>query len=297
MNILITGGAGYKGTKLSQVLLKKGHKVTCIDNFPNGADAILSFVADKNYTPIKKDIREITQKDLKDCDVVIHLAGLSGFISCQSNPSEAKSINVDATKKLVKHLSRGQFIIYPSTTSLYGNYGSEIDEEAKPLPSSIYAITKYEAEKISLSHCRSVALRFASVFGSSLVMRHDLMVHDFIKRAINDRVLVLYDSKSTRTFIHIDDAISAYLFTVDNLKRMNGNIYNVGFEKLNLSKADLANEIKEKINFEIIESNLEDKENRDYIISYKKMISLGFKPDKTLQKTIPGLVKYYSVNK
>lgn len=293
MKILVTGGAGYKGIKLTARLLKLGHKVMVFDNFMYGYVPILHLATHKNLTIQKGDIRNGI-KNLKEFDVIYHLAGISGFPACATNPHSAQLINVDATKNLVKGLGRDQYIINASTTSIYGKSGKPCDEETSVDPVSTYAHTKLAAEKIVQEKENAISLRFATVFGFSPKMRMDLMVNDFVYKALKERVLVLFDSFAKRTFIHIDDAIEAYIFTMDNYSKMKGDVYNVGNNYLNYSKLEIAEMIKEKVEYEIINSELSDKDLRHFIVNFDKLTALGFTTDKTIEEGINELLRIYS---
>jgi len=294
MKVLVTGGAGYKGAKLSRALLKAGHKVTILDNFMYGFDPILPLVSRRNASIVQKDIRAITKDDLKEYEIIYHLAAISGLLACDANPHSAKVINVDATKQLSKLLDPGQVLVYASTTSFYGKSGKKVDENSKPEPISLYTQTKYDAEKAVMRRKNSVALRFATLFGVSPRMRNDLMVNDFVNRAVNERSLVLFDSDSVRTFLHLDDSVRAYMMILKKPKKMVGDIFNVGSNKMNFSKRKLANRIRKQIDYEIVDSKIPDKDRRDFIINYGKITKLGFKPKKTIDAGILELSKLYS---
>lgn len=293
-NILVTGGAGYKGTLLVKELLKKGHKVTILDNFMFGLEPALSFAVDRNCAIIKEDIRSLKKNDLVGYDVIYHLAGISGYPACEANPHSAQTINVLATEKLIKLLSGGQTIVYASTTSIYGVNDEEIHEETTPKPRSLYALTKLKAEDICMNRKNSIALRFATVFGVSAKMRCDLLVNDFVYRAVTEKSIVLFDSHSMRTFLHIEDAIKVYLMVLDHSEKMTNNIYNVGSKDLNYSKLEIAQKINKNIKIEIIESSLEDPDKRNFAINFDKLNKLGFVPEKTLNNGIKELIKLYS---
>ena len=168
MNILVTGGAGYKGIKLTAKLLSEGCDVTLLDNFMYGYEPILHLVENKKLTILKQDIRNPIS-DLHKYDAIFHLAGISGFPACAANPNSAVLINVEATKQLVSMISKGQIFINASTTSMYGKSGTPCDEDTNIDPVSTYAMTKYEAEKIVQQRENTVSLRFATVFGLSRV--------------------------------------------------------------------------------------------------------------------------------
>jgi nucleoside-diphosphate-sugar epimerase len=297
MKILITGGSGYKGILLTEELLNKYHSVTILDNFMYGYESVLHLVSNPNLTIIPLDIRNLTEKLLKEYDVIYHLAAISGMPACAANPHSAQVINVDATKNLVSCLGNNQILIYASTTSIYGNAGGDCDEDSVVVPMSLYAKTKYEAEKIVQERDNSISLRFATIFGVSPKMRNDLLVNDFTYRAMNDRTLVLFDSHSKRTFMHIKDAISGYLFALDWVNEMCGQVFNVGNSELNLSKLDIANAIHKYVPFEIVDSSLADVDVRNFNVSFKKINTLSYKTNYTLDDGITELIKLYSFYK
>lgn len=297
MKILITGGAGYKGVVLAKSLLEKGYKVTIYDNFMYGFEPVLHLMDFEQLEVKNIDIRNIKESDLKSFDIIYHLAGISGYPACEANPHSAKVINVDATEKMIKLLSKDQLIIYASTTSFYGKDGKDCDEDSPISPVSLYGITKYEAEKIIMEKENSISLRFATVFGVSPKMRTSLLLNDFTYKAINDRTLVIFDGHSKRTFIHIKDAINAYVFTLENIEKMRNNIYNVGSNEMNFSKLEIAEAIKKYVNFEIINSSLPDVDLRNFVISFKKIEKLGYKVKYTLDDGIRELLRLYSFYK
>ena len=236
MKILVTGGAGYKGVLLTQELLNRGHEVEIYDNFMYGYSSVLHLVGNPKLTIVKKDIRNIQKNDVNRFDTIFHLSGISGMPACAANPHSAETINVESTKKLVDLLSKEQILINASTTSFYGYTKDICDEHTPPDPVSIYGKTKYEAEKIVQDKLNTVSLRFATVFGVSPKMRNDLMVNDFTYKSIYERSVVLFGGDTKRTFIHIKDAVNAYLHTLNNFQSMKDEIYNVGSNDLNFSK-------------------------------------------------------------
>lgn len=290
--VLVTGGAGYKGVKVVKNLLNRGCKVTLLDNFMYGFVPILHLVDYENLEVTNKDIRNGID-DIGKYDVVIHLAGISGYPACEANPHSAQLINVNAMQSLVDSLSKDQFLINASTTSFYGKSGDMCNEESPVDPVSMYGMTKHQAENIASKRDNTVNLRFATVFGPSPKMRMDLMVNDFVYRAVKERNVVLFDSYAIRTFIHVDDAADAYLFAMDNRDQMKGSVYNVGGINMNHSKLEIAQLIQKYVDFKIIDSDIKDKDVRNFIISYDKIEKLGFKPRKTVEDGIKELVKLF----
>jgi nucleoside-diphosphate-sugar epimerase len=291
--ILITGGAGYKGIILTRKLLERGYKVTVLDNFMYGYEPMLHLATHPNLTIRKADIRNKVEK-LGEFDVIFHLAGISGFPACASNPHSAHLINVEATRQLSNDLGSGQLLINASTTSLYGKSGDPCNESTPVDPVSTYAMTKLEAETILSGKENVINLRFATVFGFSPKMRMDLMVNDFVYKAVKEGVLVLFDSFAKRTFIHVEDAADCYLFTLDNADKMRGRIYNAGGNNLNFSKLEIAHIIQKKQSFNIIDSEIKDKDLRHFQVNYDKIEKLGFYPQKTIEYGVEEMIKIFS---
>jgi len=293
-NILITGGAGYKGVLLADELLRLGHKVTILDNFMYGYDSILHLIQNPNLSIKKVDIRNLKEDDVSGFGIIYHLAGISGMPACANNPHSAESINVESVRLLVSLMSADQLLINASTTSMYGFSNTICHEESIIEPVSIYGKTKLVSENIVQSRANSISLRFATVFGISPKMRHDLMVNDFAYKAIVDRSLILFAGDTKRTFIHINDAIRAYIFAMDNSDVMKGGIYNVGSNDMNLSKKEIASSIAKYAKFELIESTLPDYDKRNFEISFNKINKIGFTTKYTLDDGILDLIKVYS---
>jgi nucleoside-diphosphate-sugar epimerase len=293
LKILITGGAGYKGIVLTSKLLEKGYQVTILDNFMYGYEPVLHLAKNKNLTIIKADIRNKI-KNLGDFDFIYHLAGISGYPACSANPHSAHLINVQATRNILRALSKEQRFVYASTTSFYGRSGEPCNEQTAINPFSVYANTKYLAEQYTLERENSIALRFATIFGFSPKMRIDLMVNDFTYKAVYEGVLVLFDSFAKRTFMHVDDAADCYIMAMEKFDLMKGNVFNAGGNHLNYSKLEIANFIKEKVDFKIIDSQMQDKDLRHFMVNYDKIEKIGFVPKISVQEGIEELLKIYS---
>jgi len=292
MKILITGGAGYKGTVLTRNLLDNGYKVALLDNFMYGYEPIMHLATNKNLEIIKHDIRNGIP-DQKKYDVIFHLAGISGFPACASNPHSAQLINVEATRLIANDLAAGQILINASTTSLYGKSGLPCDEETAVDPVSTYARTKLAAEEILHEKPNVISLRFATVFGFSTRMRMDLMINDFVYKAVKEKVIVLFDSFAKRTFIHVDDAAECYMFAMNNFDRMKGGIYNAGGNSLNFSKEEITGKIRQKVDFSVVNSELKDKDLRHFVVNFDKIEKLGYKPARTVEDGIDELIRVY----
>ena len=169
--ILITGGAGYIGSVLTEMLLTRGYQVTVADLF-NQLESSLSFAAQyQTFNAVKLDV--LNTKKLIDLaskfDIIIPLAALVGAPICSKHETLAKLINYKSILELTQNIDNDKLIIYPNTNSGYGimKNSEEYCTEESPLhPISIYGETKVQAEREVLKS-RGIAFRLATVFGSS----------------------------------------------------------------------------------------------------------------------------------
>lgn len=298
-SVLVTGGAGYLGSILVPEFLAAGHRVTALDNFMYLQNSLAACCADPNFDVVNGDSRSAdTLKPLvAKADVVIPLAALVGAPLCKKDPIAATTTNRDAIATLCKMLSPAQQVIMPITNSGYGvgEKGKVCTEESPLRPVSLYGIDKVEAEKIALARQNSISLRLATVFGMAPRMRIDLLVNDFVYRAVNDRFVVLFEAHFKRNYIHIRDVARAFMHAMDRFDTMKGQPYNVGLSDANLSKAELCERIKAQIpNFVYLEAPVgEDPDKRDYIVSNAKIEATGYMPKYSLDDGVQELIKGY----
>lgn len=301
MRLLVTGGAGYLGSVLVPVLLAEGHEVTVVDTFMYGQTSLLDCCHQPGLLVIRGDARDraLMATHLKGADAIIPLACLTGAPLCDQDPVEAKSVNLDAIRMLLELRRPTQRIIFPTTNSGYGIGQDGIHcTEATPLrPVSTYARLKVEAEAAVLDGGHSVTLRLATAFGISPRMRLDLLVNDFVYRAVTDGFLVVFQGQFKRNYIHVRDIARAFVHTLAHFDAMQGEPYNVGLSDANLSKLELCEEIKKQVpGFYVVEAEIgEDPDKRNYIVSNEKIERTGFRPRVSLQDGISELIKGYQV--
>jgi nucleoside-diphosphate-sugar epimerase len=301
MKILISGGAGYIGSVLTPILLQKGYSVTVIDNFMFHQNSLADCCQYDTFNVVRGDCRdEDVMKDLiKDADVIIPLAALVGAPLCGKDKIATQTTNLDAIKMLCRLASKEQKILAPITNSGYGigETGKMCTEESPLNPLSLYGVTKVEAEKAILERENSISFRLATVFGMSPRMRVDLLVNDFVYRAVTDRTAVIFEGHFKRNYIHIRDVAKVFLHGLENFEKMKGKPYNVGLEDANLSKLELCAEIKKYLpNFVYLEAPIgEDPDKRDYIVSNARILSTGYQPDWSLGRGIQELIKGYTI--
>lgn len=298
-NILVTGGAGYIGSMLSQDLLNLGHNVTVLDNFMYQQSSLGHLCCDSNFRIYRGDVR--VESDLlpilKQADIIIPLAAYVGAPLCDRDPVGASSTNKDAIFMMMKYLSQEQIVLMPTTNSAYGT-GDYCDETSPLNPISRYAKDKVEVEKVLMEHPNATSFRLATVFGMSPRMRIDLLVNDMTYRAVNDGFVVLFESHFKRNYIHVLDVCQAFTMALEN-KNMRGQIYNVGLSSANVSKRELCDTIKKYVpRFEIVEAEIgKDKDQRNYMVSNEKIEKEGFKPNFDLDMGIQELLKGYAMLK
>ena len=297
--VLCTGGAGYLGSMLVPALLDDGHHVTVVDNFMYRQAPLNHLCINPNLTILKKDVRRLDMVRLyESADIIIPLAALVGAPLCEMDKIGAVSTNYDAIKWMAETLNPKTQVIVPISNSGYGvgESGKECTEDTPMRPISLYGRTKVDAEDALFQfHGNVVSLRLATVFGASPRMRMDLLVNDFVYRAVTDRAVVLFESHFKRNFVHVRDVVSAFQFAIDNFDAMKGKPYNVGLSDANLSKYELCQKIKEQLpKFTFMDAPIgEDPDKRDYIVSNARIEALGWYPSYELEDGIAELIKLY----
>jgi nucleoside-diphosphate-sugar epimerase len=298
-SILVTGGAGYIGSILVPELLGAGHRVTVLDNFMWRQNSLSHVCANPDFDLVDGDARNpATLKPLvAKADYVFPLAGLVGAPLCERDPVGATSTNRDAVATLTGLLSRDQRLVIPITNSGYGvgEHGNFCNEDSPLRPISLYGRDKVAAEKIVLERGNAISLRLATVFGMAPRMRIDLLVNDFVYRAVNDRFVVLFEAHFKRNYIHIRDVARAFIHAMANFDDMKDRPFNVGLSDANLSKAELCARIKAHLpGFQYIEAPVgEDPDKRDYIVSNSRIEATGYRPAFSLDDGIRELSKGY----
>jgi nucleoside-diphosphate-sugar epimerase len=295
--ILVTGGAGYVGSVLVSSLLRCGYQVRVLDDFRMGFVGLTYVISDDNLDVVKGDVRDsqAVKKSLKGVDWIIHLAGIVGYPACRKDPELSRSINVGGAQTIVD-AADGIPILFASTGSTYGKLIGKYCTETTPLnPISDYGKQKAEAEKIVSENAEFVNYRFATAFGVSPRMRMDLLPNDFAFRAVREKTLIVYEKDFMRTFIHVRDMARAFIFALENYSRIKGETFNVGDESMNYSKEAIAKMLQEKVDFYLHFADTgRDIDQRDYVVSYEKIKSVGFHCEVSMSKGLNELVKFFS---
>ncbi|MEK9148069.1 MAG: NAD(P)-dependent oxidoreductase [Patescibacteria group bacterium] len=297
--VLVTGGAGYLGSILTEHLLDAGFDVIVLDNLMYGQGNLGHLAANPRFEFIRGDGRDerLMKELISKADVLIPLAAIVGAPACDRDPSLATSVNLEAIRLVNRLRSPNQLVVFPNTNSGYGTKSGEVycTEDTSLEPITLYGRLKVEAEKELLSSLNTVILRLATVFGLSPRMRLDLLVNDFVYKAVTDGYLVIFEKDFKRNYIHIRDVADCFIHSIKNAQKMAGRPYNAGLDDANLSKEELALKVKEYvpklyIHFAEIGS---DPDKRNYIVSNERLRQAGFEAKRTIDQGIQELIKGY----
>lgn len=301
MNVLITGGAGYLGSVLVEHLLwaNSVFNITVLDNFMYGQASLAPFCYSPRLEIVRGDARDTRVIDplLAKADVVFPLAAVVGAPACERDSVSAWSTNYDQVAHITKRLSKDQRIIFPTTNSGYGSYGGICTEDTPQNAVSVYGQTKVHAEQKVMEHENAISFRLATVFGASPRMRLDLLVNDFVFRAVYDRAVVLFEGHFARCFVHIRDVARCFEHAIRNFEALRGEAYNVGDSRANMTKAELCKAIWVHLR-EFVYMHAEhgeDPDKRNYTVSNAKIEAAGWKPVHTLDDGIKELIKMYQM--
>ena len=289
MAILVTGGCGYVGTRLTEALLARTDQaVTVLDttwfgNYLQPHPRLTVHVA---------DVRAIDRCELSAFDTVFHLAGIANDPAADLNPYASWEVNVLATMRLVDRAARDgvrQFI-FPSSGAVYGVRSEpRVTEDLDLMPISVYNKTKMVAERVILSFSDRMVttiVRPATVCGYSPRMRLDLTVNLLTMQALTKGAMTVFGGRQVRPNIHIDDLIDLYLFAQE--RRLAG-IYNAAFE--NLTVFDIAQLVADQVPARIDTQPSNDP--RSYRLCSDRLAATGFMPKKNVSMAVGELAAAY----
>jgi nucleoside-diphosphate-sugar epimerase len=262
--------------------------------------SLIHYSHNKNFDFIYGDVRnhKLLEELVPSFDVVIPLAAIVGFPACDRDKDLATAVNYDHVRKICEIVKDTKIrVVYPNTNSGYGiGENGECTEESPLNPISHYGVTKVKAEREVLN-IGGVSIRLATVFGSSPRMRMDLLVNEFVYKALTDKYITIFEKNFTRNYIHIRDVAKTFQYMIENYEKFSGDVFNVGLSSANLTKQQLVEKIKEYVpNFAITYSDFyEDPDKRDYVVSNAKIEATGWSPDWSLDDGIVELIKTYTI--
>jgi nucleoside-diphosphate-sugar epimerase len=294
-HVLVTGGAGYIGSLLTGELLRRGARVTVVDELLFGGESLLGYLNHPNFHFVKgnvwepRTVRNAVQDHWPKPEAIVHLAAIVGFPACQAVGRQvAWRYNVEATERVYEQAAAmgAKRMVLASTYSNYGLSpdGEPVNEDSPLTPQSLYAETKIAAERFLLgqkdSTCAPLVFRLATLYGISPRTRFDLIINQFVLDAYTKRELLIYQRGYSRSFVHIRDVIQAFVLGLGAAdENVRGQIYNVGSEQGNHTKDEIVTFVLKRLP----ETAVQYKDMtfggdmRDITVSFEKIRSgLGF---------------------
>ncbi len=285
-SVLVTGGAGYIGTELTEHLLELDYDVTCLDRGFFGTDILADFQTNPKYTFLRGDARTFDPACLSDIDIVVDLAAISNDPSCDLDPEMTEDINFAGSLRVAKEAKAHgvKQYLFSSSCSVYGSGTGTPATETSPLaPVSLYARCKVKSEtELMALHEESfsvTALRNATVYGYSRRMRFDLVVNLMTAKAFQDRVIfVLGGGQQWRPNVHVKDVARAFCHMMDQPhEKVGGQIYNVGSNDQTYRVIDIAHIVRDIIPTARIEVVDDDPDKRNYNVNFDRISNeIGF---------------------
>ena len=291
MRVLVTGGAGFIGSHLTDALIARGDQVVALDNFSTGSTANIKHIT-KNFEIIDGDIRnvDLINETTKDVDLVFHMAAALGVNTILESPLESISTNIAGSEVVLnaaaKHNKR---ILIASTSEIYGKNPkqplNESDDRVVGSPQKIrwsYSDAKAieEAMAFSLNQEKGLKVTTARLFntvGPRQSAHYGMVVPRFVRSALKNEPISIYgDGTQSRVFCHVHDAIEALLALVGTNKTLN-EVYNVGGTG-EITIKELADTVIKETNSQ---SSIE-------FIPYEKAYAPGFED---MQRRVPDISK------
>jgi nucleoside-diphosphate-sugar epimerase len=292
--VLITGGAGYLGSHLLELLLQRNYKVRVLDDLSFGNNALKILKKKYQFDVIKGDIRDLgtVLKSMEGCDAVVHLAGIVGDPASKIDPIQSTEINYLSTKLVADAASYFQIkqFLFASTCSVYGASNNRLlNENSKLNPVSLYAETKLKSEDIlkkNHKHLSPTILRAGTLFGYSNRMRFDLVINFFTAQAMSKQQISIEGGNQWRPFVHVHDAANAYVLALEKKPSSSQGIFNLGSNNLNHTISEIGTVVQKLIpDVKLKTSKIIDQ--RNYRVSFQKIKkSFGFESELSISDGI-----------
>lgn len=237
--VVVTGGAGFIGSRLVRKLLGRGYSVIVLDNFHSGSlENLRDLLGEDKVDVVRGDVRDrhIVRKALKGADSVAHLAALIDVEASVRDPFVTHDVNVNGTLNVLHEAVRAgvKRFVFASSTAVYGDANPlPLREDYPPRPISPYAASKAAAEGYcpAFNKCyglETVVLRYFNVYGpGQRNSAYSGVITRFLENALNDKPLIIYgDGKQTRDFIYVDDVVEATVLALKG-DGVEGEAFNV----------------------------------------------------------------------
>lgn len=312
MKILVTGGAGYVGSTLVDLLSQRGEEVRSIDNYVRGKyEKIKELDEREGVEFLNGDIQsdKKVEKAMEGRDAVVHLAALPGLELCAKNPRKAITTNIYGTWNLLqKAVQQGiERFIFASSAAVYGIPQEFPIKESEPRePINLYGVTKATSERLvnlmnKKADIATVTLRFANIYGMGWYTHWETVVPKFVRLAVHGKALPVYgNGKQTRDFIHVKDVAEGIIHCLQGKEeQINGETFNLGSGKAT-SINQVANIVQKKFSKltgrQVEVRHTEKREGEPYLPNFRFAIDkikehLGFEPEIVLDAGIEELIR------
>lgn len=304
MNVLVTGSLGYIGSVMMPMLRSAGFDVA-------GLDA--GFYAEPDHpewkVTTKKDIRDVTEDDLRGFDAIVHLAAISNDPMGELNPSLTDEINARATVRLAEKAKAAgvKRFIFSSSCSMYGTTGGEkATEESQVQPLTAYAKSKVDAEqglgKLADKNFSPVFLRNGTAYGHSPALRFDLVLNNLVGSALTTgRITILSDGTPWRPLVHVEDISHAAIAALQAPQdAIHNEAFNIGRPNGNYQVRTVAEAVHDVLpGCEItFGSDKPDPDKRDYLVTFDKVMAAlpSFQPKWELKDAAQKIVDHFQDN-
>lgn len=292
MKIILTGALGYIGCEtLQRFAARPDITVYAVDNDSNAIrDRGAYFLRYPNIDIVNCNITDQSAvQQLPQADIIVHLAAMVGYQTCNQNLDLTHLTNVVGTQNIA---SLGYPMIFFSTGSVYGDIGSSCDESVPVNPQTAYAKTKYQAEEIARANSSAI-FRPATAFGLSFKTRHDLLIHNLSQEAVRSGHIDLYQPVAMRSFYSVQKLAELIEFACCNFTAFQNGTFNVGCHSGNVTKQDIINLIANHVEFTCNIVPGADADTRDYNVSYDKLKAVWPNYDENFSDQLANIVEYY----
>jgi len=299
--VLITGGAGFQGSHLTEALLKKGHQITVLNSYSERSK--------KNLEPMKKDVNlvwgsvtdeEVVKKTTRDQDIVFHMASHINVDDSIADPITTTQVNIFGTLNVLEAVRQNSNrLIFVSTCEVYGETAANtaIKETKELKPQSPYAASKAAADRLCYGYARTYKtkvniIRPFNVFGPrQKEKKGGALIPTLIRQALETKPITVFGSgKQTRDYTYIDDLIKGYLLILDH-ELPPGGVINFGSGK-ETSVLEIAEYIVKKLKTKIKFTKSRPGEVNKFIADILKAKKLGYRPQVDIWKGIDKCIAW-----